>query len=62
MFTDKNAEELLILLEAYVTEYESCADMKISEVAEDLAMSMDVTTDRADSALRNIEGVVLNEG
>lgn len=45
--TDAQALELLRLLHVYVTLYDN-REMTISEVAEDLAMSMDVTTDEAD--------------
>lgn len=59
--TDKQALELLRLLHAYVTEYGSfgsCEDMRLSECAEDLAMSMDETTDEADQLRREIENGV----
>lgn len=56
--TDHEALTLLQLLAKYVTEYDSCADMKISEMAEDLAMSMDVTTEEADELRRTIEGAL----
>jgi hypothetical protein len=46
--TDKECVELLRLLHKYVSEYGDSADMTISEMAEDLAMSMDETTDEAD--------------
>ena len=56
--TDQEALEFLRLLYKYVTEYSSCTDMHISEMAEDLAMSMDVTSNEADRLRREIEGIV----
>lgn len=57
--TDAQATELLRLLHAYVTEYGSCSnDVTISDVAEDLAMSMDETSDEADRLRRDIEGAL----
>lgn len=56
--TDAECEELLRLLHKYVTEYGSCSNMTVSEMAEDLAMSMDVTTDAADQYRREIEAIL----
>jgi hypothetical protein len=53
--TDQECVDMLRLLHSYVVEYGSSADMKISEMAEDLAMSMDVTTNEADRLRRWIE-------
>lgn len=53
--TDGKAEKLLELIWIAVTEFGWCADMKVSEFAEDIAMSMDETTDRADTLRRLIE-------
>lgn len=58
--TNTECEQLLELLHKYVTEYSSGSpNMEISELAEDLAMSMDVTTDRADFLRSEIERLVL---
>lgn len=46
--TDEECLAFLRLLHKYVTEYGDCADMQLSDLAEDLAMSMDHTTDEAD--------------
>lgn len=46
--TDAQTLSLLRKLHHYVSEFGSCSDMKLSEVAEDIAMSMEVTTDEAD--------------
>jgi hypothetical protein len=56
--SDKEAEELLRLMHKAVTEYDSCANMSISEFASDLAMAMDETTDKADQYRREIEEFV----
>lgn len=56
--TDAQARELLRLLALYVTEYESCADMRLSEMASDLAISMDATTDEDDANRRLVETYV----
>jgi hypothetical protein len=56
--TDAEAMELLRLLYKYVmeyvTEYDSCRDMRISEVADDLAMSMDGAPDEAERIAKRI--------
>lgn len=50
------ARELLRLLHIYVTENAvDMHDMSITEVAEDLAMSLDTTTDEDDRRRREIE-------
>jgi hypothetical protein len=46
--TDEYAEQLLELIYIAVTEYDSATDVPLSEFVEDIAMSMDVTTNRAD--------------
>ena len=56
--TDKKAEKLLELMYIAVAEFGSCADMKISEFAADIAMAMDRTTNRADELRRRIEQAV----
>ena len=56
--TDSKAEQLLELIYIAVTEYGSCADMPISEFASDIAMAMDVTTNRADELRAAIERAV----
>lgn len=56
--TDNQCVELLRLLHKYVTEYNDCVDMPISEMAQDLAMSMDRTTVEADQLRREIENAV----
>ena len=53
--SDTECMELLRLLYKYVTEFGDCTDMKISEMAADLAMSMDETTNEADELRREIE-------
>lgn len=54
--SDEEAVQLLELLFKYVTEYESCTDMKISEMAEDIEMSVESDlTDRAASLVREIK-------
>lgn len=52
---DHDSEQLLLLLDKYVSAYDTSADMTIEDLTEDLAMSMDVTSDRADSARANIQ-------
>lgn len=53
---DTQARELLRLLHVYVVENAAdMHDMSISELAEDLAMSLDVTTDEDDMRRREIE-------
>lgn len=42
--TDEQARDLLGMIHTYVTEYESCADMTISQMAEDIVMSLDYDT------------------
>lgn len=58
-FMDNHAEELLRLLHLYVNDPDTLAggveDIRISELAEDLAMSMDSTSDAADRYRREIE-------
>lgn len=58
-FMDNHAEELLRLLHLYVHDFDTLSggieDLRISELAEDLAMSMDETTDAADRYRREIE-------
>lgn len=56
--SDQEALELLRLLAKYVTEYpeSSASAMSVADVAEDLAMSMDVTTTEADELRCTIEG------
>jgi len=61
-FTDTDALALLRLLHVYVTEYDSCADMRLSDMAEDLCMSMDETPDEADQLRRAIEVAVTFTG
>jgi hypothetical protein len=56
--SDQEALELLRLLHKYVTKYGHVDDMPISELAADLAMSMDVTTDEADELRQDIEGIL----
>jgi len=56
--TDTKAEKLLELIYTAVSEYGSCADMKISEFAADIAMAMDETTNRADELRQLIEEAV----
>lgn len=45
--TDAECEQLLELLAKYVSEYQEGEDMSITDLAGDLAMSMDPTTDKA---------------
>jgi len=54
-FTDIDAEQLLHLLHRYVTTYTPDLPQTIPAMAEDLAMSMDETTDLADKCRREIE-------
>jgi len=54
--TDKEILELLRLVYKYVSEYGDSQDMTISEMVEDLAMSMDETTDEADRLRVEIVG------
>lgn len=56
--TDHEALELLRLLHKYVEAYGEGEDLPISELAGDLAMSMDVTTDEADNLRREIEAAI----
>lgn len=56
--TDEECVALLRLMHKYVTEFDSCTDMSISDMAEDLAMSMDVTTDEADMLRQEITAAV----
>lgn len=56
--TDTKAEQLLELIYIAVAEYGSCADMKISEFAADVAMAMNETTNRADELRQKIEQAV----
>lgn len=56
MLTDTQAEQLLELILVAVTEFgETSTDMTIGDFAEDIAMSMDTTSDRADELRREIE-------
>jgi hypothetical protein len=52
--SDAEALALLRGLHTYVVEYGG-DDLRMSELAADLAMSMDVTSDEADSLRREIE-------
>ena len=53
--SDNQAEELLFLILIAVTEYgRTSRTMTIEEFVEDIAQSMNVTTDRADSLYREI--------
>jgi DNA-binding transcriptional ArsR family regulator len=58
--TDEEAVKLLRLLHQYVMEYRDVLlrHMTVSELAEDLAMSMDTTTDEADKLRREIEEAI----
>jgi hypothetical protein len=56
--SDAECLQALKLLHKYVTEYDSCANMSLTDYAEDLAMSMDETTDEADNLRREIESVL----
>jgi hypothetical protein len=54
--SDKNAEKLLELIYSAVTEYGGVrANMTLQEFVEDVAMSMQPTTDRADLLRKEIE-------
>lgn len=55
---DFEALALLRLLHKYVEEFGSSTNMTISELAEDLAMSMDETIDEADFLRAEIERMV----
>lgn len=57
--TDYEALELLRLLHKYVFEEVPDHDMQISELASDLAMSMDMTTDEADNLRKEIEEALI---
>lgn len=59
--TDENVRKLLTLLREYVDEYGTCANMKISEVAEDLAMSMDETTNEDNETYLDIIAITGEE-
>lgn len=58
-FTDRDCEELLQLLHKYLHDTDTLQggleDLTITALAEDLAMSMDYTTDNADRYRREIE-------
>lgn len=56
--TDTEARQLLALLHRYVSEYSSCTDMAISEVADDLVRSMDNPTARDEQFNAEIESAV----
>jgi len=58
--TDSECEELLRLLHKYVFEYDPPAsNMRLSDMIEDLAMSMDHTTDKADQYRREMEEALI---
>jgi hypothetical protein len=53
--SDAQAEELLFLILIAITEYgETKRDMTLEDFVEDVAMSMDTTSDRADDFRREI--------
>jgi len=52
-FTDHDARSLLVFLHRYVTAYPDVSD-SISDLAGDLAMSLDTTTDEDDRMRREI--------
>lgn len=56
--TDYEALQLLTLLHQYVTEYAPDIPQTISALAEDLAMSMDRTSDAADELRQQIEAAI----
>lgn len=58
--SDAEALELLRLLHKYVTSDPIGDDLYISELASDLAMSLDVITDEADRLRREIEEHLIN--
>lgn len=51
---DTEAMQLLRLLHKYVTDHDIRTDDTIADVADDLAMSMDVTTDEADNIRKEL--------
>jgi hypothetical protein len=54
--TDEQAEELLFLILLAITEYGGTRrDMTLGDFAEDVAMSMNRTTDNADKYRKHIE-------
>ena len=60
-FSDSEARIMLRLLSKYVNEFGDCANMKLSELAADLCMSMDETTDDDDRCYRSIIAIVGEE-
>lgn len=57
--TDKECLELLRLLKKYAEECSAGGDITLVELADDLAMSMDPTTDEADQLRQEIAGLLL---
>lgn len=54
-FTEQDSRQLLMLLHKFAVSYEPDLPQTISALAEDLAMSQDVTDDASDYHRRNIE-------
>jgi hypothetical protein len=55
---DDEAEKLLRLILKAVTQFPDYENMTLSDFVEDIAMSMDVTTDKADQYRRAIERIL----